>query len=74
MRPEIVPHPVRTHGARVVRDHRLDWLILLLLAVIDVVLNLIEPFHRFIGEDMMSGLKYPLQDNTIPFWGVPVCF
>lgn len=73
--PEIlVSHTVRSHGARVAKDHKLDWLILLLLAIVDVALNVIEPFHRFVGEDMMSDLKYPLQDNTIPFWGVPVCF
>ncbi|KAK0574459.1 hypothetical protein LWI29_024027 [Acer saccharum] len=36
------------------------------------VLNIIEPFHRFVGEDMMTDLKYPLKDNTIPFWAVPL--
>ncbi|KAF3431936.1 hypothetical protein FNV43_RR26672 [Rhamnella rubrinervis] len=71
--PEVlVPHTLRSHGARVAKDHKFDWLILLLLAIIDVALNVIEPFHRFVGEDMMSDLKYPLQDNTIPFWGVPI--
>lgn len=51
-----------------------DWLILLLLVIIDAVLNIIEPFHRFVGEGMMTDLRYPLKDNTIPFWAVPVCF
>lgn len=50
-----------------------DWLILILLIVIDVILNLIEPFHRFVGEEMMVDLKYPMKDNTIPVWTVPVC-
>ena len=56
------------------RIHMHDWLILLLLVIIDAVLNIIEPFHRFVGEGMMTDLRYPLKDNTIPFWAVPVCF
>ncbi|KAI3993307.1 hypothetical protein MKX01_010050 [Papaver californicum] len=47
-----------------------DWLIFLLPMVIEVVLNVIEPFHRFVGQDMMTDLMYPLQGNTVPFWGV----
>jgi hypothetical protein len=50
-----------------------DWIILLLLAVLDGLLNIIEPFHRFVGRDMMTDLSYPLKGNTIPFWAVPVC-
>lgn len=65
-------HTIRSHGARVARIHMHDWLILLLLVVIDAVLNIIEPFHRFVGEDMMTDLRYPLKDNTIPFWAVPI--
>ncbi|KAI3952352.1 hypothetical protein MKX01_005219 [Papaver californicum] len=38
--------------------------------VIEVVLNVIEPFHRFVGQNMMTDLMYPLQGNTVPFWGV----
>lgn len=67
-------HTIRSHGARVARIHMLDWLILLLLVVIDIILNEIEPFHRFVGEGMLTDLRYPLKDNTIPFWAVPVCF
>lgn len=67
-------HTIRSHGARVARIHMHDWLILLLLVIIDGVLNIIEPFHRFVGEGMMMDLRYPLKDNTIPFWAVPVCF
>ena len=51
-----------------------DWLILLLLVVIEIVLNVIEPFHRFVGKDMLVDLSYPLKDNTVPFWAVPVRF
>lgn len=66
-------HTIRTHGVKVARFHMHDWLILMLLVVIDVILNVIEPFHRFVGEDMMTDLKYPLKGNTVPFWAVPVC-
>lgn len=67
-------HTIRTHGTQVAKFHMHDWLILMLLVVLEIGLNLIEPFHRFVGEDMMSDLKYPLQDNTIPLWAVPVSF
>ncbi|PSR84952.1 Lipid phosphate phosphatase [Actinidia chinensis var. chinensis] len=65
-------HTLRSHGAKVARIHMHDWLILLLLVVIEVILNLIEPFHRFVGEEMMEDLKYPLQGNTVPIWAVPI--
>lgn len=67
------PHPyLKTHGAKVARLHLLDWVVLVLLAVADGVLNLIEPFHRFVGQDMMADLRFPLKDNTVPVWAVPV--
>lgn len=66
-------HTVRSHGAKVARVHMHDWLILLLLVVMLVVLNIIEPFHRFVGKDMLTDLTYPYKNNTIPFWVVQVC-
>jgi len=66
-------HTVRSHGTKVLRFHMHDWLILVLLGVIDIILNVIDPFHRFVGKDMMTDLKYPFKGNTIPFWAVPVC-
>lgn len=51
-----------------------DWLILILLAIIDVGLNVIHPFYRFVGKDMMTDFKYPLKENTVPFWAVPVSY
>lgn len=65
-------HTFRNQGVEIARFHMHDWLILFLLVVIDIVLNVIEPFHRFVGSDMMTDLRYPLKDNTIPFWAVPV--
>lgn len=49
-----------------------DWIVLILLVVVDGILNIIEPFHRFVGSDMMTDLRYPMKDNTVPFWAVPV--
>ncbi|KQJ96254.1 lipid phosphate phosphatase 2 [Brachypodium distachyon] len=65
-------HTVRSHGAKVARLHMYDWIILFFLAVVDGLLNIIEPFHRFVGRDMMTDLSYPLKGNTIPFWAVPL--
>lgn len=67
------PRPyLKTHGSKVARLHLFDWIVLALLVAIDVGLNLIEPFHRFVGEDMITDLRYPLKSNTIPVWAVPV--
>ncbi|KAL6874167.1 hypothetical protein ACP4OV_014249 [Aristida adscensionis] len=63
---------LRTHGTRVARLHLSDWVVLALLAAADVLLNVVEPFHRFVGEDMVPDLRYPLQGNTVPVWAVPV--
>ncbi|EMS54602.1 Putative lipid phosphate phosphatase 3, chloroplastic [Triticum urartu] len=65
-------YTIKSHGAKIARLHMYDWIILVLLAVIDGLLNIIEPFHRFVGKDMMTDLRYPLQGNTVPFWAVPV--
>ncbi|VAH11025.1 unnamed protein product [Triticum turgidum subsp. durum] len=68
-----VPPPyLRTHGAKMARRHMYDWIVLLLLAAIEVVLNLITPFHRFVAEFMMDDLRYPMKPNTIPVWAVPI--
>jgi hypothetical protein len=54
---------LRAHGSRVARLHLFDWLVLALLAIIGVALNLVEPFHRFVGEDMMTSLRYPMYEG-----------
>ena len=46
----------------------------MLLAVIEIILYVTHPFYRFVGKDMMSDLRYPLKDNTVPVWAVPVSF
>ncbi|CAN6451892.1 unnamed protein product [Victoria cruziana] len=65
-------HTIKSHGVKVARLHMHDWLILVFLVVVEVVLNVIHPFYRFVGKEMMTDLKYPLKSNTVPFWAVPV--
>ncbi|CAL5396635.1 unnamed protein product [Camellia sinensis] len=67
-----IRYTIRSHGVQVAKTHMYDWLILLLLVAIEVVLIIIEPFHRFVGEEMITGLKYPLKPNTVPVWAVGV--
>ncbi|KAG5521588.1 hypothetical protein RHGRI_033968 [Rhododendron griersonianum] len=69
---ELGAHTIKSHGAKIARNHMHDWLILLLLVVIEVVLYVIHPFYRFVGKDMMTDLKYPLNENTVPVWAVPM--
>ena len=64
-------HTVTSHGYAVARTHKHDWLILLLLVLIEIILYIIHPFYRFVGKDMMTDL-YPLKSNTVPVWAVPV--
>ncbi|KAK1380761.1 Lipid phosphate phosphatase [Heracleum sosnowskyi] len=65
-------HSIRSHGTTVARNHKHNWSVLLLLVIIEIILNFIHPFYRFVGKDMMSDLKYPLKDNTVPLWTVPM--
>ncbi|KAK7272928.1 hypothetical protein RIF29_13971 [Crotalaria pallida] len=65
-------HTLTSHGYTVARSHKHDWLILLLLVVIEIILYIIHPFYRFVGKDMMTDLKYPLKSNTVPVWAVPI--
>ncbi|XP_068335729.1 lipid phosphate phosphatase 2-like isoform X2 [Pyrus communis] len=65
-------HTIRSHGVTLARTHMHDWVILMLLGLIVVILNVIHPFYRFVGKDMMADLKYPLKVNTVPVWAVPM--
>ncbi|KAL4582495.1 hypothetical protein LXL04_007045 [Taraxacum kok-saghyz] len=69
---QLAIHTLRSHGMVVAKTHMYDWLILVVLAVIMTVLSCIHPFYRHVGKDMMTDLKYPLQDNTVPIWAVPI--
>ncbi|KAH7278923.1 hypothetical protein KP509_38G064500 [Ceratopteris richardii] len=62
---------LRGASYKLLRFHIHDWLAIIGLAILDGVLNLIEPFHRFVGEPMINDYMYPLKSNTIPFQTVP---
>ncbi|KAG0515121.1 hypothetical protein BDA96_10G252100 [Sorghum bicolor] len=61
-----------THGKQVARLHLFDWIVLLLLIAMYAVLGRLQPFHRFVAEDMMASLRYPMKGNTVPSWAVPI--
>lgn len=63
---------IRTHGVTVAWTYIYDWLILMLIGILLIIIHLIHPFYRFVGRDTMIDLKYPLKENTVPFWAVPV--
>ncbi|XP_078439026.1 lipid phosphate phosphatase 2-like [Wolffia australiana] len=65
-------HTLRSHGLRVARFHLLDWFILVLLVGLQFLLLNIDAFRRFVSQDLMTDLKYPLKDNTVPVWAVGV--
>lgn len=60
------------HILRPLKFHVFDWILLISLGGLDVLLNIINPFHRFVGNTMLNDLMYPIKDNTIPFWAVPI--
>lgn len=56
-----------SHVLKLVRRHRHDWVVLILLGLIDGMLNLIEPFHRYLSEEMLTpDIKYPFHHVIIP--------
>ncbi|XP_027337482.1 probable lipid phosphate phosphatase 4 [Abrus precatorius] len=59
-------------GSKLALSHKHDWLILQLLAVMEGILNFIEPFHRYVGKEMMTDLMFPFKEDTIPMWAVPI--
>ncbi|KAF6145869.1 hypothetical protein GIB67_028864 [Kingdonia uniflora] len=65
-------HTLKSHGYTVARGHMHDWFILFLLVAIEIGLNVIHPFYRFVGKEMMDDLRYPLKSNTVPVWTVPI--
>ncbi|KAG8366668.1 hypothetical protein BUALT_Bualt17G0103500 [Buddleja alternifolia] len=65
-------HTIKSHGGQLARNHKQDWLILILLVVTEIILNVIHPYYRFVGEGMMEDLRYPMKANTVPVWAVPL--
>ncbi|MCO5605100.1 hypothetical protein L7F22_059280 [Adiantum nelumboides] len=66
-----VIHTLRAASYKLFRFHLHDWLALIALAVIYGILNLIDPFYRYVGEQFIQDYMYPLKSNTIPFQAVP---
>ncbi|KAK4747519.1 hypothetical protein SAY87_014105 [Trapa incisa] len=66
------PHTIQTHGATVAWTYLYDWLNLMLVGLLLITIHLVHPFYRFVGRNMMIDLKYPLKENTVPFWAVPI--
>nr|KAJ0205223.1 hypothetical protein LSAT_V11C500229260 [Lactuca sativa] len=63
-------HTIRSHGTKVARAYMHDWFVFIFLVIMEIILNVIEPFHLLVGAEMMDDLKYPLQDNIVPIWAV----
>ncbi|KAJ7569082.1 hypothetical protein O6H91_01G059900 [Diphasiastrum complanatum] len=64
--------PVTATFRALLRFHLHDWLALILLAVLDAVLNIIQPFYRFVGQFDIDDFRFPFKSNTVPFGAVPV--
>ncbi|KAH9312313.1 hypothetical protein KI387_027348, partial [Taxus chinensis] len=64
-------YSTKSHGIQLIRYHMHDWIMIIGLLVIEIVLNIIHPFYRFVGKDMMTDLSYPMKSNTVPLWSVP---
>ncbi|XP_072964578.1 lipid phosphate phosphatase 2-like isoform X1 [Typha angustifolia] len=65
-------HTVQSHGVKLTKKHMHDWIILVFLVLMVVCLHVAHPFYRFVGKEMMTDLKYPLKNNTVPAWAVPI--
>ncbi|XP_057862019.2 lipid phosphate phosphatase 2 isoform X2 [Cryptomeria japonica] len=62
----------RSLAVQLIRFHKHDWLMILILLASIGILNLIDPFYRFVGKTMLNDLMYPLKENTVPFWAIPI--
>ncbi|XP_018719975.2 putative lipid phosphate phosphatase 3, chloroplastic [Eucalyptus grandis] len=67
---QIASSMMRSNGMKVARTFKYDWLVLMLLVVIEYSLHFIHPFYCFVGKGMMTNLMYPLKSDTVPFWAV----
>ena len=63
---------LRGAAYKLFRFHLHDWLAIFGLAILDVVLNVISPFYRYVGQTMIGDFMYPLKGNTVPVAAVPV--
>lgn len=66
--------PTNLKLGRLVLHHWKDWVFVVLLFVLYIVLEIIHPYRRYIGELMFSTgrYSYPLLHQTVPAAAVPV--
>jgi hypothetical protein len=59
-----------------VKYHWTDWVCLVILIIIEIILEVIHPYKRYVGpKNFITGeLLYPMHSQTIPFYAVPVSF
>eukprot|EP01018_Ginkgo_biloba_P013727 Gb_24399 [translate_table: standard] len=67
-----ISYTARSHALQLMRFHMHDWIMIFGLMLIVGMLNLIHPFYRFVGKTMLDDLMFPLKENTVPFWAVPI--
>lgn len=65
-------HTLKSHGIKVAKIHKFDWLALIGLLILVLTIRTVHPFYRFVGKEMMTDLRYPFKTNTVPAWAVPV--
>ncbi|CAM6081806.1 unnamed protein product [Calypogeia fissa] len=54
------------------RYHIRDWIVIIICIILDVILNIIHPFARFVGKINIDSVSFPLKKNTVPLWAVPI--
>ncbi len=59
-----------------IKYHWTDWVCLVILIIIEIILEVIHPYKRYVGpKNFVTGeLLYPMHSQTIPFYAVPVSF
>ncbi|CAM6035027.1 unnamed protein product [Sphagnum compactum] len=57
-----------------IKFHWTDWVCLVILIIIEIILEVIHPYKRYVGpKNFVTGeLLYPMHSQTIPFYAVPI--
>lgn len=80
MRNSPYPSSVDTSGhtdlklGKLFLHHWKDWLFVVVLFIMEIVLNVIHPYRRYLGKEMFvtGEYMYPLEKQTVPVAAVPV--
>lgn len=61
---------------RLILHHWKDWIFVIILLILEVILQIIHPYKRYVGAHMFvtGELMYPMRNQTVPTYAVPVCF